>query len=72
MDKTLFEDFMQYCEGCADEGFVGELKTHLADYFDLPNRTIALAEAETRWICENLSPNRQREILGYTLLESPW
>jgi len=63
----LFEDFLCYCED-ENEEISEEIKTLLADYFDLPNRTIELAQYEANWIGENLSEGLQLEILGKVLI----
>ena len=57
-----FEGFMDYC--CEDSE---DIKTWLADYFDLPNRTIPLTNSEIAWITANLSEDNQKDILGYTI-----
>jgi hypothetical protein len=67
MEETLFEDFLNYCE--QDSELVNEIKSNLADYFDLPNRTIPLTSEEKYWITNNLTQDMQRDILGYTLKE---
>ncbi len=65
---TLFEDFLEYCK--EDNRKLAEnIKTWLADFFDLPNRTIPLTANEKIWINRNLSETSQSEILGYTLKE---
>lgn len=62
----IFEDFLNYCE--QDNSKLKEdIKTWLADYFDLQNRTIPLNKEETKWIKENLSKESQRDILGESL-----
>ena len=63
---TIFEDFLEYC-GEDNKKLEEDIKTWLADYFDLPNRTSALYPDEQKWIKENLSKENQEIILGYTL-----
>ena len=63
---TIFEDFIEYCK--EDNKELSEnIKTWLADFFDLPNRLTLLSEAEEIWIANNLSDKNQEEILGYNL-----
>lgn len=65
---TLFENFLEYCKE-DNEKLAEDIKTWLADYFDLPNREIPLTADEKLWINRNLSETSQNEILGYTLKE---
>lgn len=64
----IFEDFLSYCEE-DNKKLSKDIKIWLADYFDLPNRTIKLGKDEILWIKRNLSEELQKEILGYTLKE---
>jgi len=65
---TIFEDFIEYCKE-DNYNLAKDIKIWLADYFDLPNRTIKLSKDEEEWIEENLSVQNQKDILGYSLLE---
>ncbi len=65
---TLFENFIEYCKE-DNPKLARDIKTWLADYFDLPNRNIPLGKGEEEWIKENLSVESQHDILGYTLKE---
>ncbi len=65
---TLFENFLEYCEE-DNKKLAEDIKTWLADFFDLPNREIPLTADEKIWIIDNLSSESQIEILGYTLKE---
>ena len=58
--NPIFSGFLMY----VNDDVRKQIKADLADYFDLPNRTIELAEEETRWIGENLNSTLQVEILG--------
>ena len=62
---SIFEDFLGYCEQ-DNKKLAKDIKCWLADFFDLPNRTIKLSKAEKMWIEENLSEENQQNILGYT------
>ena len=65
---TIFEEFLEYCKK-DNEKLREDIKTWLADFFDLPNRKIPLSKEEEKWIKENLSKENQADILGYTLKE---
>ena len=65
---SIFEDFIEYCKE-DNEKLSEDIKIWLADYFDLPNRTIKLSRDEVLWIKRNLSEELQKEILGYKLEE---
>ena len=66
--ETLFENFLDYCEE-DNPKLKEDIKTWLADFFDLPNRVIPLCEDERKWIEENLTEKSQKEILGCSLNE---
>jgi hypothetical protein len=63
---TEFEHFLDYCTQ-DNRQLTNDIKTWLADYFDLPNRTIPLTNSEVSWITTNLSQEAQVEILGYSV-----
>jgi len=65
---TEFEDFLEYCDD-NNHGLKEDIKTWLADHFDLPHRDIPLLASEIFWIRENLSPESQEEILGISLMD---
>ena len=64
--STLFDDFLQYCEE-DNQKLADDIRTWLADYFDVKNRTIPLEPEEIEWIKANLSASSQQEILGVTI-----
>jgi len=66
MTQTLFENFLDYCIE-DNEQLSNDIKTWLADYFDLHNRTIRINDEEIEWIGKNLTDDMQQEIFGYTL-----
>ncbi len=65
---SIFEDFIEYCKE-DNPKLAEDIKTWLADYFDLPNRHIKLSKNEKKWIKENLSVANQHDILGYSLTQ---
>ena len=67
-ETTLFEDFLEYCKE-DNKKLAEDIKTWLADFFDLPNRIMKLSKEEKKWIKENLSKENQNTILGHTLKE---
>jgi len=65
--ETLFENFLEYCKE-DNIPLTKDIKTWLADYFDLQHRTMQLHEEEIKWIEANLTKELQAEIFGYTLV----
>lgn len=65
---SIFEGFIEYCKE-DNPKLAEDIKTWLADYFDLPNRHIKLSKDEKKWIKENLSVANQHDILGYSLAQ---
>jgi len=61
--QTLFESFLDYCDEDNPQ-LKADIKTWLADFFDLKHRTCKLDQEEYAWIIENLTPESQIEILG--------
>jgi hypothetical protein len=65
-NETIFENFIEYCKE-DNEQLAKNIETWLADYFDIPNRTIPMEWEEVKWIKENLGNESQRRILGIVL-----
>ena len=63
MKHDIFENFLEYCSE-DNPKLTKDIKTWLADYFDIRNRTIPLLKDEKKWIKNNLTKDLQREILG--------
>ena len=63
---SIFEEFIEYCQE-DNKKLAKDIKTWLADFFDLPNRVIPLNKEEKTWLKENLSSKAQLEILGKNL-----
>lgn len=59
----IFEDFMLYCEE-DNEQLSADIKTWLADYFDVASRGMPMEPEEDMWIKRNLSPQMQKRIFG--------
>ena len=61
---SIFEDFIEYCKEDSVQ-LSEDIQTWLADYFDLPYRSIPLSLDEMIWILSNLSVENQVNILGF-------
>jgi len=59
----IMSNFIQYCAE-DNEKLANDIKIYLADYFDLPHRTIELTEEEYQWIENNLADKHIKEIFG--------
>ncbi len=63
-------DHYEGCEielGC--EPTRGDMKTTIADYYDLPNRTVHLSKKEEAFIKKNFTSKEQQDILGMTVAQ---
>jgi hypothetical protein len=61
--EFLFEEFLEYC-GEDNQKLKKDIKTYLADFFDISHRSIPLSKKEKEWIKSNISPGEQLEIFG--------
>jgi len=66
--NEIMSDFIHYCEE-DNMKLSNDIKTWLADYFDLPHRVEELTSEEYDWIEENISPEHKREIFGYQYID---
>jgi len=74
MDKsvetmTLFEAFLDYCDE-DNPKLKDDIKTWLADYFDISHRVVKISEEELEWIKKNLRPVTQLEIFGKVVISN--
>lgn len=67
--SAIFEDFLEYCIE-DNPKLTADIKTWIADFFDLEHRNKPVSDDEEKWINENLSVELQRELFGISL--SDW
>ena len=60
---TMLEDFIEYCKE-DNTKLAMDIETWLADFIDIPNRTIPLDQGEIDWIKNNFNKENQKRIFG--------